>query len=83
MMQVPTAVKVTVAPEIVHSAVPLPFLPPPWTLNVTGLPEAPPTADTTYVPPTAAFVGTLEVNVMVCGSSGSGYSICHVCGLNG
>jgi hypothetical protein len=34
-------------------------------LNVTGLPEYPPTAATLYVPPTRADTGAVEVKVIV------------------
>jgi hypothetical protein len=58
IVQVPAPVKLTVAPEIVHTA---------WAagaiVNTTGLPDPPPAAVTVYVePPTVALLGGVEVS---------------------
>ena len=57
-MQVPACTNVTVDPDTVQT----PVVP---ELNVTGLPEPPPVADTVYVPPNVGSVGE-DVNVIVC-----------------
>ena len=61
-MQVPTAVKLTVDPAIEHTDDALGS-----TVNVTGLPEPPPVAATSYVePPTLAPDGAVDVNTIAC-----------------
>ena len=61
-MQVPTAVKLTVDPATEQTAAALGSIE-----NVTGLPNPPPVAVTSYVaPPTFAPDGAVDVNAMVC-----------------
>jgi hypothetical protein len=62
IVQVPTAVKLTVEPAIEQTAALVPSME-----NVTALPDAPPVAVTEYVlPPTVALLGAVDVNVIVC-----------------
>ena len=61
MTQVPTATKVTVAPEMLQLPLAEGSI-----VKVTGLPLAPPLAVGMKVPPMTAGLGGAEVKVMLC-----------------
>jgi len=65
-VHVPGPVKDTVPPLIEQA----PAVLEESTLNVTGFPDPPPVAVGVYVPPTAAGLGGLEVNVIACAPCG-------------
>ena len=58
IVQLPEPTKLTVLPDTVQTLVVK-------ELNVTAFPDAPPVADTVYVPPYVGLVG-VDVNTMVC-----------------